>query len=243
MPGLAMSSAAKVQQLTSLIQGGSQAERQGAVEVLGTLRTAESREALSHYLDELQGGRLSQELQVDLADAVQVDAAPALTAKLEAYKQSKGADTIAAALREGLRTGGDARRGAETIFSNPAAECTRCHSFEGTAANVGPNLSKIGASLSRDQLVEALLDPSARIAPGFGTVGITQRKGPKVVGILREETPTHVVIMEGTPPVERRIAKTEITERSNPVSPMPPFGLMLKPKAVRDIVEFLSNMK
>ena len=243
MPGIAMSSAAKVQQLTSLIKSGSQAERQGALEVLGTLRTAESREALGQYLDELQSGRLSPELQVDLADAVQADAAPALTAKLEAYRKSKGADTITAALREGLRTGGEARRGAQTIFSNPAAECTRCHSFEGTAANVGPNLSKIGASLSRDQLVEALLDPSARIAPGFGTVGITQRKGPRVVGILREETPTHVVIMEGTPPVERRIAKTDITERSNPVSPMPPFGAALKLKELRDIVEFLSMLK
>ena len=51
-----MSSAAKVQQLTSLIKHGSLAERQGAFEVLGTLRTAESREALGQYLDELQAG-------------------------------------------------------------------------------------------------------------------------------------------------------------------------------------------
>ena len=64
--------------------------------------------------------------------------------------------------------------------------------------NVGPNLSKIGASLSRDQLVEALLEPSARIAPGFGTAG---------------------------------------------VSPMPPYGTILKPREIRDIVEFLSVLK
>ena len=43
LPGLTMSSAAKVQHLTSLIKNGSLAERQGALEVLGTLRTAESR--------------------------------------------------------------------------------------------------------------------------------------------------------------------------------------------------------
>ena len=34
LPGLAMSSAAKVQQLTALIKGGSRAERQGALDVL-----------------------------------------------------------------------------------------------------------------------------------------------------------------------------------------------------------------
>ena len=61
--------------------------------------------------------------------------------------------------------------------------------------------------------------------------------------MLREETPTHVVIMEGTPPVERRIAKSEITERSNPVSPMPPYGSILKAREIRDIVEFLSVLK
>ena len=243
LPGLAMSSAAKVQQLTSIIKTGSVVEQQGALEVLGSLRTAESREALGQYLDELQAGRTAPELQLDLAEAVQFDGAPALTAKLEGFRKAKSADTLALALRDALRTGGDARRGAMVIFTNPAAECTRCHNFEGAAANVGPNLAKIGAALTRDQLVEALLDPGARIAPGFGTVGITQRKGPRVVGTLREETDTHLVIMEGTPPVERRIAKADITERSNPVSPMPPFGQILKPKEIRDIVEFLSVLK
>jgi len=198
LPGLAMTSAAKVQQLTSLIKGGSQAERQGAFEVLGTLKTAESREALGQYLDELQAGGIAPELQLDVVDAAQTDGAPPLTARLEALRKSQGADTLTNAMRAALRTGGDARRGAGVVFSNPAAECTRCHSFEGTATNVGPNLSKIGASLSRDQLVEALLEPSARIAPGFGTAG---------------------------------------------VSPMPPYGTILKPREIRDIVEFLSVLK
>ena len=127
-------------------------------------------------------------------------------------------------------------------MGNPAAECTRCHSLEGST-NVGPNLAKIGTTLSRDQLVEALLEPSARIAPGFGTVSLTLRKGDRVVGTLRDETATHVILLEGSPPVERRILKTDIAERSNPVSPMPPFGLILKPREIRDIVEFLSTLK
>jgi quinoprotein glucose dehydrogenase len=198
LPGLAMTSAAKVQQLTALIKGGSPAERQGALEVLGTLKTAESRHALGQYLDELQADRLVPELQVDLVEAVQADAAPALTARLDAFRKAKGTETLTLALRDALRTGGDARRGAGVVFTNPAAECTRCHAFEGTAANVGPNLSNIGATLSRDQLVEALLEPTARIAPGFGTAG---------------------------------------------VSPMPPYGAILKAKEIRDIVEFLTVLK
>ena len=241
LPGLAMSSAAKVQQLSSLIKSGSLAERQGAYEVLGTLRTAESRDLLGQFLDEFEAGKIAPEVQVDLVDAAQADGFPAFVSRLEAFRKGRSAETLALALRPALRTGGDAQRGVQTIMGNPAAECTRCHSLEGT--NVGPNLAKIGTTLSRDQIVEALLEPSARIAPGFGMVTLTLRKGDKVVGTLRDETPTHVVLVEGTPPVERRVAKTDIADRSNPVSPMPPYGLILKPREIRDIVEFLSTLK
>jgi putative heme-binding domain-containing protein len=241
LPGLSMSAAAKVQQLSALIKGGSLAERQGALEVLGTLRTAESRDLLGQYLDEFEAGRIAPEIQVDVVDAAQADAFPAFVSRLDAFRKGRSAETLALALRPALRTGGDAQRGVQIIMGSPAAECTRCHSLEGT--NVGPALAKIGATLSRDQLVESLLEPSARIAPGFGTVSLTLRKGDKVVGMLRDETPTHVVLLEGTPPVERRIAKTDIAERSNPVSPMPPYGLILKPREIRDIVEFLSTLK
>jgi putative heme-binding domain-containing protein len=242
LPGLAMSSAAKVQQVASLVKSGSLAERQGALEVLGTLRTAESRELLGQYLDEFESGRTAPELQVDLVEAAQADGFPAFVSRLDAFRKSRSAETLALALRPVLRTGGDAQRGIQVITGNPAAECTRCHSLEGST-NVGPNLGKIGATLSRDQLVEALLEPSARIAPGFGTVSLTLRNGDRIVGTLRDETATHVVLLEGTPPVERRIARTDIAERSNPVSPMPPFGLILKPREIRDIVEFLSTLK
>jgi len=43
--------------------------------------------------------------------------------------------------------------------------------------------------------------------------------------------------------VDRRIAKTEIAQRTNPVSAMPPFGLILKPRDIRDLVEFLTTLK
>ena len=241
LPGLSMSSAAKVQQLSGLIKSGSLAERQGALEVLGTLRTAESRELLGQYLDEFDAGRTAPEIQADLVDAAQADGFPAFVSRLEAFRKGRSAESLGLALRPALRTGGDAQRGLQVIMGNPAAQCTRCHSLEG--ANVGPALGRIGASLSRDQLVEALLEPSARIAPGFGTVSVTLRSGDRVVGTLREETPTHVVLLEGTPPVERRIARADIAERSNPTSSMPPYGLILKPREIRDIVEYLSTLK
>jgi quinoprotein glucose dehydrogenase len=48
------------------------------------------------------------------------------------------------------------------------------------------------------------------------------------------------VLMAGT---LQRIAKTDIADRTNPVSAMPPMGLILKPREIRDLVEFLSTLK
>ena len=91
--------------------------------------------------------------------------------------------------------------------------------------------------------MQSLLEPSARIAPGFGTVGVTLRNGQRIDGTLRDETGTHLAIVTGTPPAEQRIAKADVTDRTNPVSAMPPMGAMLKPRELRDLVEFLSVLK
>jgi quinoprotein glucose dehydrogenase len=101
----------------------------------------------------------------------------------------------------------------------------------------------VATRLTREQILESLLEPSARIAPGYGTVGITLKNGTRVDGTLRDETDTLVVLMAGTPPAEQRIAKTDIAERTNPVSAMPPVGLIVKPREVRDLVAYLSTLK
>ena len=241
LPGLSMSSAAKVQQSTSLIKNASLAERQGAFEVLGTLRTAESREALGQYLDELQAGRLAPELQIDLAEAAQTDGAPALTARLEAFRKSKRrtVDRRAARGAAHRRRCAARRPGRSSAIRRPSARgATRSKGGERRAEPVEgrrqPDPRPAGRVAARTERADCARLRHGRHHPA-------QR--PRIVGMLREETPTHVVIMEGTPPVERRIAKSEIAERSNPVSPMPPYGLILKPREIRDIVEFLSVLK
>jgi putative heme-binding domain-containing protein len=240
---LTIPDAAKVQLLAAVMNGGTTPEKQGAFEVLGGLKSPESRRLLGQSLDELQAGKIAPELQVDLLEAVQADASPELMARVTAYQQAKKADTLQAAFRDGLLKGGDARRGAQVVFQNPLAECTRCHAVRGGGADVGPNLSRIGSTLTRDQLLDSLVNPNLRIAPGYGLVSVTLKDGRKLDGTLREETDTHLVLLAGTPPAEQRIAKGDIAERSNPLSAMPPLGLMLTPREVRDVVEYLASLK
>jgi putative heme-binding domain-containing protein len=53
------------------------------------------------------------------------------------------------------------------VVHSEAAQCTRCHSIEVAGAEVGPRLLGVGSRLTRPQLLQALVDPNARIAPGF----------------------------------------------------------------------------
>ncbi len=147
------------------------------------------------------------------------------------------------AFADALTKGGDFRKGQRVVTDNPAAECTRCHTIRGRGSDVGPELTRIGSTLTRPQLVEALLAPNARIAPGYGVVSITLKNGDKADGTLRSETDTEVVLLAGTPPAERKIAKADIASRTDPISAMPPLGLILKPREVRDLVEFLAGMR
>jgi quinoprotein glucose dehydrogenase len=244
LPALPLTEAAKVQHLASILKTGAVEDQQAAFDALGAMKSAEAQGLLASYLDDLIAGKIAPALQIDLVGAAQASGSAPLQAKLDGYAIARGAGSLATALREALARGGNVQRGQQVMFESPAAGCPRCHTIYGQGSDVGPDLSKIGATLSREQLVQSLLEPNARIAPGFGTVGVTLRSGQRIDGTLREETDTHLVLVTGTtPPAEQRIPKADVAERTNPVSAMPPMGLILKPRELRDLVEFLSVLK
>ncbi|MGH9162838.1 MAG: HEAT repeat domain-containing protein [Vicinamibacteraceae bacterium] len=242
LPELPIPAAAKVEHLAAIVRGGSLEEQQGALELLGSLKTPESRRLLGSYVDDLSAGTIAPALQIDLLEAVQKDESAALVGRIDAYVKARKADTLVAGFRDGLLVGGDSRRGRRLFLANPAAECTRCHAIRGRGTDVGPELTDIGAVLSPEQLLDALIAPNSRIAPGFGLVGLTLENGERVGGILHEETDAEVTILVGDPPTERRISKADIAQRTDPVSAMAPLGLTLAPRDVRDLVAFLATL-
>jgi putative heme-binding domain-containing protein len=238
IPGLNLPEATTTELLSSVIGKGSIAEQQSALQAMGQVSGASGREAMTRLVEQLEQGKLAPEIQLDVADAARASKDPALIARLDKLANRPGAKPVelyADALR-----GGDARRGARVVFQAPAAQCTRCHSFGGPGANVGPNLSGVASRLQREQLLEALVDPSARIAPGFGPVQLTLKNGKKLFGTLKDETPTHVVVDAGG---EQRVPKSDIAQRVNGPSAMPPMGTLLTHREIRDVVEYLSTLK
>jgi quinoprotein glucose dehydrogenase len=243
LPTLPLSDAAKVEHLSSVIRGGSLADQQAGFDVLGTLKSSDAEKALEAFFDQLTAGKLPAAVQLDLVNAMQANGAASLQSKLETYQKSKGADTLVLAFRDALLAGGNPQRGRDVFVEHPAAACTRCHTVRNAGSDVGPNLGGVASRLSRDQILQSLLDPNAVIAPGFGTVGMTLKNGQRVDGTLRGETDSEVVVVTGTPPAEQRIAKTEIVSRTNPVSAMPPVSTILKPRELRDVISYLMTLR
>lgn len=61
---------------------------------------------------------------------------------------------------------GDPQRG-RRVFLSPQGQCAACHIVDNVGGIVGPNLTNVGASKTREQLIRSLIEPSAEIAPDW----------------------------------------------------------------------------
>src|SRR5687768_7220417 len=84
------------------------------------------------------------------------------------------------------RHDGDAVRGREVVFSEEKGSCARCHSVDGSAVKAGPDLFGAGDKFPRREVINAILEPSANIAVGYGVTLIETKSGEEYVGILRQ---------------------------------------------------------
>jgi putative heme-binding domain-containing protein len=100
----------------------------------------------------------------------------------------------------------------------------------------------VAARLTHQQLLEALINPSARLAPGFGTVTLQLKNGKTVSGILNGENNSSITLKSGDQKNEV-IPKNQIAKRTNSPSSMPEMKFILSKKEIRDVVSFLSELK
>src|SRR6185312_15971978 len=71
----------------------------------------------------------------------------------------------------------DAARGQALFFDQNRLACSKCHTVDGKNGKPGPDLFAIGDKYARPDLIEAVLQPSANIAVGYGTTIITTKSG------------------------------------------------------------------
>lgn len=240
LPALRLPDGETVAMLSAVIETGAAVERQRAVTTLGRLAAPEADRVLASLLDRLASGDVPAEVQLEVIEAARASASAGLREAAARYDAARPVGDLVAGNRE-LLMGGDAAAGRRVVMS-ATAQCSQCHSIEAQGATVGPRLTGVGSRLSREDLLIALMDPNARIAPGFGIVGLTLRSGRTVTGRLMEETAQTLAVDtgEGQP---TRVEVSDVVKRDGAPSPMPPVQLSLGAREIRDVVAYLSTLR
>ena len=213
-------------------------EQQQMLRVLGEMPLEKTEPVLDDLINQMAGKKLSPGVKLDLIEAVDSTHSEKLIAKLTPLRSTgNDAESFAETLY-----GGNARNGRNIFLYNSTAQCVRCHGLGDETGTVGPPLRQIGGALTREQLLQALIEPSARLAPGFGSVKITLKDNQEVTGILMEETAEELILKTAeAEPLE--IPVSRISKRQNLPSGMPPMRTLMSKREIRDVIEFLANLK
>lgn len=230
-----------VELFKQILKNGTDLEQQATLNALASLEGGAGVKVLDEALDNLIAGKQSTATQLDVIEAVEKQNDPALMEKLKAYQAAKPKDDPLALYRETL-AGGNARRGWQLFHNHEAAQCIRCHSIFELGGNAGPGLAGVADRLSKEELLSALITPSAELAMGYGVVILEMKDGATVSGIVMEETPEQLRLKIGKEDIQE-VDKLQIEKRENIPSSMPAVGDILTKKEIRDLIEMLSNLR
>ena len=133
---------------------------------------------------------------------------------------------------------GDRIAGKELFFGQE--KCASCHMVFGDGSPIGPDLSNVAREMTVDQLRESLLNPSARIAAGYGLVTLQLHDGSTLRGFARGRTAFDIAVQDlhgGFHPLSLGQV-THITEEKS--SLMPP--LKASAGELQNLIAFLSGL-
>jgi PQQ-dependent dehydrogenase (methanol/ethanol family) len=135
---------------------------------------------------------------------------------------------------------GDAAKGAR-VFST---SCSACHRVNGRGGALGPDLSRVGASRSRELLAREIRDASLAITPGYQPVTLVTKDGQRVRGARKNEDAYSIQIMDMRQRLQGYV-KADLREVINEkASLMPDFKAdRLSDGDLNDVLAFLGTLR
>jgi putative heme-binding domain-containing protein len=225
-----------------LVTTGSEAEQRAAFEALAGIDSPQAANLLVTSLDQMAAGKVQGGAQVELLEAVSKSTAPAVKARWDKTQAGWAANKDPLAAYGFALNGGNPRRGAQEFFENAVLPCARCHRIGGDGGEAGPALTRIGAQHPPEYLLEAIVKPSAHIAPGFDLVTLTLSNGSTESGSVVSESATGIVLKRGDGS-QVTVDPKQVKARVAAPSSMPEiYGQVLTRAQLRDVVAFLKAL-
>jgi putative membrane-bound dehydrogenase-like protein len=228
--------------LESLLNDADVAPETKAAAVLGLGRSqAGARRLVELAESEQLTGTLPQAAAAVIALSPWADIKQA-AAKVLPMPQAKGGGALPTIADLSRRGRGNPARGKEVFAA--AGTCAKCHVVGNEGKSVGPNLSGIGAKLSRVAMYEAILAPSAAISHNYETYTAVLDDGRAVTGLLVSQSPAEVVI-RGADGIDVTMKAAEVEELvKQPVSLMPAdLAAALTVDELVDLVAWLETLR
>ncbi len=230
--------------LASALANGSVEEQKMALRALGALNVPEADAIFAEQLRQLAAGSVKPALQLELLTAAAKRSDPAVK-KLLADRDAalaQNPDPLAP-FRVALQ-GGSRIRGERIFHNQPVLACVRCHRVGSeSGGEAGPNLAGVGEKYPREYLLESVVKPNAKIAPGFDTVVVTLKAGGVAAGTVASET-ADMLALRDTENKLHEIKKSDIAKREGAPSSMPEiFGTILTKSELRDVIEYLASLR
>jgi putative membrane-bound dehydrogenase-like protein len=143
-----------------------------------------------------------------------------------------------------LKEPGDAAAGRRLFFSSVGARCAVCHEYSGRGGRIGPDLTHVGRSTSRERIIDSILAPSQEVAPHYQPWMLVTKDGKTLVGLRLAEGGDDGTEEYTDSAGDRLTLKSdEIESREAATKSIMPDGLesTISIADLRDLVTFLTS--
>jgi cytochrome c oxidase cbb3-type subunit 3 len=144
---------------------------------------------------------------------------------------------------------GNAARGKDLFYGD--GNCSLCHMVEGKGGRLGPELTAVGGSRTREALIESVRNPSRRLAWGlteatkefpqeYESVTAVTADRKEIRGVTLNEDSFSVQIMDANEQIHLLEKNKLLSFQKSRESAMPKYGVdILSDKDLEDVVAYL----
>ena len=226
--------------IEAILERGDISAKQRVIEHISLSESSRAGKILLELIERYEEDELPDALSLDLIEHGRRTKHVAVKTRLQKIRERLdeneplGANVLAL-------TGGNQKEG-RRVFEQHAAQCIRCHRINEFGGQAGPDLSHIGSQIPDREILEAMLDPQARIAPDYGMTQITLTDGELIEGSILDDAPNKIRLRlaDGS---EVQLDREKIATIAPAASGMPPMGELLTPLELRDLTAYLSSLK
>jgi putative membrane-bound dehydrogenase-like protein len=155
--------------LRAMLLRGSDAERRAVASALPRIEAEVGDALIAEAFDAMVRGEVPRSIHLEVIDAASSRPSESSPLPRRASDHLAALDSAGGFGRHVIALeGGDAGIGDRVVHQHASAVCLKCHAIDGFGGNAAPELRGVASRLDREQILEALVYPNARVAEGFG---------------------------------------------------------------------------